>query len=289
MIPSDTWLEVLQWHFAFVLGDLSLISRRFAALIKNNAGRLPRRVFTDVRLRPSASGIDYRVTFYDEQRRLCKLNFRKDAFNEAADHLLQMIASSSIEGSFVLEKDIDRDLLDILHKYVHSTDITGSLELRHLTFSPEDAVRELLSCTFRSITKLCVYTATEELLETCVKNGMELSADGMPALNILTFCFGHLHFGTRRCLTVREAYTTSGFIEQLVQRHKRTPTNIEAELTIRTLPVQNFGGYGYAFVRDGSIGRFVHDGCTMIIARLKGGGLRMKRTKSAETSSFSFT
>lgn len=95
--------------------------------------------------------------------------------------------------------------------------VLGSLELRHLTFSPEDDVRELLSCTFRSITKLCVYTATEELLEACVKNGMELSADGMPALNILTFCFGHLHFGTRRCLTVREAYTTSGFIEQLVQ------------------------------------------------------------------------
>lgn len=51
MIASDTWLEVLQWHFAFVLGDLSLISRRFAVLIANNPGTLPRRIFTDVGLR----------------------------------------------------------------------------------------------------------------------------------------------------------------------------------------------------------------------------------------------
>ncbi|KAH7721480.1 hypothetical protein AAVH_10941, partial [Aphelenchoides avenae] len=220
MIPNDTWLEVLQWHFAFVLGDLSLISRRFAALIENNAGLLPRRVFTDVRLGPSGYDrkFDYRVTFYDEKRRICKLDFQKDSFDEAVDHLLRMIASARIQGRLGLKSaTVDRDFMDLLHKQARSTDITGTLELRQVTYKPEGIVRELLSATFRSITRLWVYTATEEMLETCLKRGVELSVDGMPALNILTFCFGRPELATRRCLTVREAYTTSAFIEHLIQ------------------------------------------------------------------------
>ncbi|KAH7708555.1 hypothetical protein AAVH_24197 [Aphelenchoides avenae] len=288
MIPSDTWLDVLQWHFAFALGDLSLISRRFAALISNNAGTLPRRVFTDVRLRPC--GYDrryyYRVTFDDEQRRIRKLGFQMDIYLETLDLLLRMIASSRIEGRLVLQNaTVDRNFMDIFHKYAHSIDIAGTLDLRHVTYKPEGIVRELLSSTFRYITMVRVYTATEELLETCAKHGMELRVDTMPALNIITFCFGHPDFATRRCLTVRQAYTTSAFIEHLLQRHKRTPTNIEAELTIRTLPEQNAGRY--AFIFDGPNGRLVHDGCALTITRLKGGGLHVKRGKSAKTGSLS--
>ncbi|KAH7666407.1 hypothetical protein AAVH_43233, partial [Aphelenchoides avenae] len=95
MIPSDTWLEVLRWQFAFVLADLSLISRRFAGLIANHTGILPRRVFIDVGIRPGVSGYDYRVTF-DEQLGICKQDFRNGIFAKAADHLLQTIASSRI-------------------------------------------------------------------------------------------------------------------------------------------------------------------------------------------------
>ncbi|KAH7695103.1 hypothetical protein AAVH_37842, partial [Aphelenchoides avenae] len=62
-------------------------------------------------------------------------------------------------------------------------------------------------------------------------------------------------------------------------RHKRTPANIQAEITVKTLPVQDFGGYGFVFY---AIGRFVHAGSTMIIKRLEGGGLHMKRAISAE-------
>lgn len=126
MIPSDTWLEVLQLHFAFALGDLSLISRRFAALIANNTGILPRRVFSDVGLRPRNEKFDYRVTFYDDQRRICKLDFQKNTFAEAAAHLLQMIASSRVDGRFVLQNaTVDRDFLNILRTYAHAIDITG--------------------------------------------------------------------------------------------------------------------------------------------------------------------
>ncbi|KAH7708558.1 hypothetical protein AAVH_24200, partial [Aphelenchoides avenae] len=191
---------------------------------------------------------------------------------------------SRIEKRLLLENvTVDRDFLVLLREYAYCIDIAGTLELRQVTYKPEGIVRELLSSTFRSIAMLWVYTATDELLETCLKHGMELSVDGIPALNILTFCFGRPEFAARRCLTVRQAYTTSAFIEQLVQRHKRTPTNTEAELTIRTLPVQDAGRY--AFIFDGPSGRLVHDGCAITITRLKGGGLHVKRAISAKTGS----
>ncbi|KAH7703129.1 hypothetical protein AAVH_29706, partial [Aphelenchoides avenae] len=56
---------------------------------------------------------------------MCLMDFQKDIFDDAADHLLRMIASSRIEERLVFANSvIDGDFLDVLHKYAYNVDIT---------------------------------------------------------------------------------------------------------------------------------------------------------------------